>query len=285
MREHRIIKHDLNRREARPDKRLGQHFLLDEFTLRLMVENLELQPEDYLLEIGPGTGQLTDFLIGKCQNLHVVEKDHEMVEILREKHPDLSIREDDILQTDWSSFWPEYHGHFTVIGNLPYYITTPILERLVLSAPKLKRAIIMVQMEIAQRMMAKAGTRDYARLSLFVQNIFEIQLIKKVSGRLFYPPAKIQSGVLTLLPREYPIIPDKLYPFFYQVVKAAFSQRRKNLHNCLSHYPFFKTLSIPVSEVLKTAGIDGQRRGETLDFSEFEVLARTFAPLFNSKNP
>ncbi|MBP7461394.1 MAG: ribosomal RNA small subunit methyltransferase A [Candidatus Delongbacteria bacterium] len=282
MREHRIIKQDLERKDARPDKRLGQHFLLDEYTLQLMVENLELTPSDYLVEIGPGTGQLTDFLIGQCRHLTVVEKDPAMTEILREKHPDLAIIEDDILKTNWSEFWTDYSGPYTLVGNLPYNITTPILELLVRSADRLKRAVIMVQLEIAQRIMARHDSPDYARLSLFIQNYFDVRLIKKVSGRLFYPPTKVQSAVLGLIPRTQPIIPEDLYPVFYQVVKAAFSQRRKNLNNCLSHYPFFKSVSVPASEVLSRAGIDGKRRGETLDFTEFETLARAYRPLIHS---
>ncbi len=268
------IKTDLKNRKLYAKHDLGQHFLLDEYTIRLIVTALDIQSDDTLVEIGSGTGQLTQFIWNKGHQFTAIEKDHAMVELLLERYPAIQILEEDILEVK-AQFWNSLTPPVKVVGNLPYYITTPILEQLVLNAELFNRIIVMVQAEVAQRITAKPVNKSFGRLSLFLQNRFEITVIKQVSGRHFYPQTQVRSTVLQLIPRTQPLVPASLTETFEHLAKAIFTSRRKNILNSLTRYPYFKPIESQIGTQLQTCDIDPRTRGETLSFEKLIELAQT----------
>lgn len=255
-----ITKELLSVYNRRPRKRLGQHFLIDPKVVGRIIAAAELTKDDLVIEIGSGLGVITAEIAPHVKQLVAVEIDKELSEISKKvlaPCKNVSIVSGDILDFDFSRFSPGYK----IIGNLPYNITAPIVEKILTAENKPGRAVIMVQKEVAERMAAQPGTKTYGSFSIFAQYYASISLLSLVSKSSFLPWPEVSSAIVKLTPYKEPKYPVKDEKRFFAIVHAAFQQRRKMLRNSLRDFN------------LKASGIDLNRRPETLSIAEFAALA------------
>lgn len=265
----------LRRLGLRPRKGLGQHFLVNEGAADGIVRAaLEVEPER-LLETGPGLGVLTRRLAASGLPLVAIEKDEGVApELARiaQAHPNLEVRYQDVLEADLAEL--TRRGRTVAVGNLPYQITSPLLEALLTAQLPFAGIVVMVQREVGRRLAAEPGTRDYGALTLLARFYADRpEVIAELSPGSFHPPPKVHSVVLRIIPREPPIIDATGRERFFAVVRAAFGQRRKQLANALGGAPGLALDRDGVTRALVSAGIDPERRGETLSLEEFVALA------------
>lgn len=256
-------------------KALGQHFLLSRRVVEAIVDACALDEGAPVLEIGPGAGVLTRALAERGARVTAVEVDPRALAVLREvvgDFPQVQLIHDDILRVDLPALLGE--ACWTVVGNLPYYITTPVITRVLEQVDRVRRAIFMVQREVAERMMAAPGSKIYGSLSVFVQVFAEVSRVIKAPRGAFLPPPTVDSMVVRLAVRAQPLVPPARQPAFFQVVRAAFGQRRKTLENALAGGGVLGGDRAAVAAALRTADIDPRRRGETMRIDEFAHLAR-----------
>jgi 16S rRNA (adenine1518-N6/adenine1519-N6)-dimethyltransferase len=251
----------------RPKKRFGQHFLTDRHYLERIVEAIDPRPGDAMVEIGPGTGLLTERLAPRLQHLHVVEIDRELARALRSRFPPerVTVHERDVLDFDFAAL----PGALRVVGNLPYNVSTPILFRVAAVADRLRDAVFMLQREVVERMVAAPGGEDYGRLSVMLQYRFAMAPVVRVPPGAFTPPPKVDSAVVRMAPLDARRPRARDEQRFAAVVAAAFSQRRKTLRNA--------TRALVAPEAFERTGIDASRRGETLSVAEFIALSDSAA--------
>lgn len=268
-----VTLHILKRFGIRMSKKLGQNFLIDEHVVRSIVEAANISEGDAVLEIGPGIGTLTQGLAEAGANVTAVEIDRRLIEVLAktlEGYENIKVVHGDILRIDIAKevMAPRYK----VVANLPYYITTPIIMGLLEAHMPVDVLVTMVQKEVAQRMVAVPGTKDYGSLSVAVQYYTKPEIMFIVPPASFIPPPAVDSAVIRCTVREKPPV-EVDERVFFRVVKAAFAQRRKTLSNTL------KTTGVPAETlkvILEKAGIDGTRRGETLSLEEFAAIANVW---------
>lgn len=260
----------------RAKKALGQNFLVDRNVVSRIVEVAKLNDGDHILEVGPGRGALTAALTEKAASVVCVELDRELVPLLRVQFltaPNVEIVEGDILEADLSSLlMPRWDGKWKVAANLPYNISSQVLFKFIDNYRLFSLLVLMLQKEVGDRLVAAPGTKEYGILTVFCSLYFDIQREFIVRPGSFQPVPKIDSAVLSFRPLEAPRVLVDDEPFFRRVVKAAFSQRRKTLWNCLKAARFCPDDAL--KKALNAAGIDPGRRGETLDLAEFAGLAR-----------
>lgn len=262
------------------NKRLGQHFLTDPHMADLIVQRADLKSDDTVLEIGAGTGALTIPIARSVQRVVAVERDKKMAEILRnellaESAHNVVITREDILHFDFKALAQTCSRPMVVIGNLPYNISSQILIRLIRCREVIARAVLMFQKELAQRIMAAPGNKIYGRLSVVVQYCAKATPLITVGASSFYPSPKVDSEVV-LLKFERPVVyPAKDESLFLRVVAAAFGQRRKTIKNALKGGGLGLTAE-GVAEILAGAGIDPQRRPETLSVKDFVDISNVF---------
>lgn len=261
----------------RPQHRLGQNFLTDARVLDAIVAGAGIGPDDLALEIGPGLGTLTQRLARAAGRVLCIELDRNLVEILREtvqaEHPNVEVVHGDAAQVDLHKLLSERMApgrRAKVAANLPYYITTPLVMRLLEEDLPLDQIVVMVQKEVADRMTSPPGSKEYGALSVAVQYYTEPRIVTKVSRGAFLPPPDVDSSVVGMRVRGSAPV-DASRAGFFRVVKAAFGQRRKTLSNALTGLGLEKVV---VQDALHAAGIDANRRGETLSLEEFASLAR-----------
>ncbi len=255
-------------------KGLGQNFLLDPQVLDKIADAADI--EDGVLEIGPGFGVLTKRLCETGKKVVSVEIDKRLIPVLDftlAEFDNVKIIEKDILKTDVKALIDEEFGgkRISVAANLPYYITTPIITKLIEEKLPIKNIVVMVQKEVAERIAAKPGKKDYGAISVLCQYYTNPRLVTIVPKGSFYPAPKVDSAVLCMEVQDKPnveVLDEKL---FFKVVKAAFAQRRKTLLNCLSSS--FSCPKEALSELLLGAGIEPTIRGEKLGLSEFGKIA------------
>lgn len=274
----RVIKEILSEYEFRFSKSLGQNFLIDEGALAGILSGADISKDDCVLEIGPGFGTLTQRLCGAAKKVVCVEIDKTVIPILEENLKDFDnfeIINDDIMKIDIKSLVEEKFGteNVKVAANLPYYITTPIIMMLLESKVKFKSITVMVQKEVAKRLCASEGTKDFGAISLAVQYFCSANYLFDVPNTSFMPPPKVTSTVVRLDLLDKPRVSVKKEEMFFKTVKASFAQRRKTLLNALSNAGFSGFSKAEISEILKNIGIDEKRRGETLSIDEFARLA------------
>lgn len=249
-------------------RRLGQHFLKDRAIIKRILAEAEVGPEDRILEIGPGKGAITKDLAEAAGRVVAIELDPVLAGALP-PHPRLQVVHADVLEVDLEALLAP-HDDWKVVANLPYYITTPILEKLLTQGRSRIRSMwVMVQKEVADRMAAR-GTRESGALSHFVQYHADTKVLFKVPPRAFAPPPEVDSAVVRLLVHRTPPVdaPEKL---MFTLIRAAFNGRRKTLRKSLAGL-------LPESgATLERAGIDPMRRPETLTLEEFAALARAAA--------
>lgn len=274
----RVIKEILSEYEFRFSKSLGQNFLIDEGALAGILSGADISEDDCVLEIGPGFGTLTQRLCGAAKKVVCVEIDKTVIPILEENLKDFDnfeIINDDVMKIDIKSLAEEKFGteNVKVAANLPYYITTPIIMMLLESKVKFKSITVMVQKEVAKRLCASEGTKDFGAISLAVQYFCSANYLFDVPNTSFMPPPKVTSTVVRLDLLDKPRVSVKKEEMFFKTVKASFAQRRKTLLNALSNAGFSGFSKAEISEILKNIGIDEKRRGETLSIDEFARLA------------
>lgn len=253
----------------RPRKRLGQHFLTDQNIVRKILALVSIRPEETVLEIGPGRGALTRRLCQAARAVIAVELDPQLFTYLSETLKDcsnLDLRLGDALTYPYETLPPDT----VVVANLPYNISTPLLFRLLEARERISRMILMLQKEVAERLVAKPGTAQYGVLSVIAQFFADIHLAFLVSPNCFTPRPEVGSAVVRLsLPKQHPI-PVQDTAAFVRLVRAAFAHRRKTLANSLRD----EGLSADeIARVLANSGIHPARRAETLSLAEFATLA------------
>ena len=262
-------------------KSLGQNFLIDESILHQIIDGAEVTKEDLVMEIGPGIGTLTQALAEQAKKVVAVEIDRGLIPILAEtlgEYKNVNIVHGDILKLDLHQLIQEEFGGapVKVIANLPYYVTTPIIMKFLEERVPIKSMVVMIQKEVADRMQAKPGTKDYGSLSVAVQYYCEPKIITRVPPSAFMPQPNVESTVIRLTLLEAPRVKVKNEELLFQVVRAAFGKRRKTLLNALTS----SGLGIEKERVraaLATAQIEENRRGETLTIEEFGILADAVA--------
>ena len=244
-------------------KNLGQHFLIDPKVLERIIAAGELNQDDLVIEIGSGLGVVTAEIAKRVNHVIAVEIDTELMTISRDvlaPYNNITFVPEDILKTDLQKLT---HGRkYKIIGNLPYYITAPIVEKIITATDKPQLAVLMVQKEVAERMSAIPGSKKFGSFSIFVQFYAEVELNSFVSKSSFLPWPEVGSAVITLAPHPTPRFPGIDEKKFFDIVHTAFQQRRKKLSTSLSEYDLTGT------------AIDLNRRPETLSLEEFAELAR-----------
>ncbi len=259
-------------------KSLGQNFLIDGNVLSTIVEKSGVNKETAVLEVGPGAGVLTRELAMRSKKTVAVEIDKALVPVLNDTLSDLEnvkVINEDILKVDLAElFEKEFSGiPVIVVANLPYYITTPVIMKLLEFDRRIDAVTVMVQKEVALRMAAPSGGKDYGALSVAVQFYSEPEIIAKAEPSCFMPQPKVSSTVIKMeiFKEEKYKVKDK--EFFFKVVKSAFGQRRKTLVNALSNSPYLPLDKNKVTEVLLKMGLDERIRGEKLSIEQFAELS------------
>lgn len=270
-----VTKHILRAFDLHASRRLGQNFLISPGVVRAVVEAAEIESGDRVLEIGPGIGTLTQGLLEAGAYVTAVELDKKLPAVLTETlrgYEHLNVVQGDILKTDI----PALMGNqpFKVAANLPYYITTPILLSLLEQKLPVTHIVTMVQKEVAERMTAKPGGKNYGALSVAVQYHTEPEIVLDVPPSCFFPAPEVDSAVIACTVRKTPAVAVRDENLFFRVVKASFGQRRKTLSNALKPLGFSKER---MEEALHGANVDAARRGETLSLAEFAALANNLA--------
>ena len=264
-------------KKFRTKKRLGQNFLIDGSVIDFIIDSANLSKDDTVVEIGPGAGFITERLVKEARLVVAVELDEDAVEVIKKLNAsNLQIIHNDVLKTDISQFGE----HLKVVANIPYYITSPILAHLLgeiddldnKNRNSIDEIILMVQYEVAKRLTAteKSPSKEYGLLTMLAQFFADVEIIKKVPSRAFYPRPKVDSALVKLKVRKEPRLKLSDYGFFRKVLKAAFAARRKNIKNCLVNGGFDKSA---VQEVLAEMGISENTRGESLSIETFGELS------------
>lgn len=257
-------------------KSLGQNFLIDDNIVDKIVAGAGIGPGDKIIEVGPGIGTLTREMASRAEALMAVEIDKNLIPILADTlgdYDNVKIVNEDIIKADIKGLIDENlsGGPVKLVANLPYYITTPIIMRFLEENINVTDIVVMVQKEVAERMNAQPGGKDFGALSVAVQYYCDTEIVAKVPRHLFVPQPNVDSIVIALRirpERKYKVDDEDLY---FKVVKAAFGQRRKTLLNSISSMGNLS--KDQVKEALEEAGIDPKRRGETLSLDEFAILS------------
>lgn len=259
----------------RPLKSLGQNFLVDQNVIGKIIESAALQPEDQVLEIGPGRGALTERLARRAERLLLVEYDHALAENLTRSYADnsqVTVVDGDILAVDLSALLGQGPARWKVIANLPYNISTEVLFRLEEVRGRLSRMVLMLQKEVGDRLVAPPDCSNYGVTTVLLGLNFYIRREFIVPPGCFHPRPKIDSAVLSFVPLATPRAEVGDEQIFRRVVKGAFAMRRKTLANCLKSADLSADMGIEA--LLEECGIDGRRRGETLSLDEFALISR-----------
>ena len=260
-----------------PKKQFGQNFLTDPKMAETIVSRSGISKDDIVLEIGAGLGALTVPLALAAEKVYAVEKDINLLPLLRSellaKNIDnVSIMNENILDTDIEITAAKHDRKIVVIGNLPYNISSQVLVKLIIQRKSLRRAVLMFQKELSERICAKPDCKDYGRISVMLRYCADIGKIADVKASLFFPKPKIDSQIIEIRFKESPDFPADDEKFFFRVIKAAFGKRRKTLKNSLSGSELEIDAQTAVS-ALNSAGIDPARRAETLNVEEFVKLS------------
>ena len=261
----------------KPNKKLGQSFLIDINVINRIVHAANISQEDIVVEIGAGIGVLTENIAKKAKRVIAVEIDRNLVEVLKDKlgvYDNVEVHCGDILKFDFNSISETHSSKIKIIGNVPYNISSPLIFRLLSFRPVISDFILMLQKEIVQRLVSVPDNKIYGVPSVILQMFASAEKIFDVPATCFYPQPKVESAIIKGSFREKPLVYLQDEIFFTVLVKAAFAQRRKMLINNLKNAKFLEGLSDDdLKEALDAAGIDGKRRGETLSISEFGNLS------------
>ena len=271
------IKYIMEKYGFRFSKSLGQNFLIDEQIIERICDGAEIGPEDDILEIGPGIGVMTQAMAERARKVVAIEIDRALIPVLKEtlaECDNVEVIHSDVMNVDLKALIAEkFEGRKPkVVANLPYYITTPIIMMLLEEGIPVSDIIVMIQKEVAERISAKPSTKAYGALSVAAQYYSEPKIIAKVPRTVFMPQPNVDSIVIRMTIREEAPVSLENPSLFFKVIKAAFGQRRKTLHNALNAGGFGQSKD-QTADFLKACEIDPSRRGETLTIEEFAKLA------------
>jgi 16S rRNA (adenine1518-N6/adenine1519-N6)-dimethyltransferase len=269
-------------------KSLGQNFLIDTNILKKIVSFANLTEDSGAIEIGPGIGALTEQLARTSKKVVAFEIDQRLLPILNDTlspYPNVKIIHNDVLEADVAEAMREEFNDMDdimVVANLPYYVTTPIIMKLLEEHLPIRGIVCMLQKEVADRISARPGTKDYGSLSIAVQYYTEAETVMIVPKTVFVPQPNVDSAVIRLTRREHPAVTVTDETFFFQVTRASFAQRRKTLlNNLTSQLPEGKQKKEDILQALSASGIDPASRGVTLSFEVFGRLSDELYPFFH----
>lgn len=264
----------------RTKKKLGQNFIVDENVLKKILKTASLEADDIVLEIGPGLGTLTEPLAKSVKSVVAIEIDKNMINILEDtitsKYNNINLIEGDALQINFEDLLSPDIKEVKVVANLPYYITTPLLVKLARTPFSLKKLVLTVQRDAAERFLAKKGQSEYSAITVILDYFFKKELVMKLPPAVFFPPPKVDSAVIKLEKRCVPPVGVKNESAFIDFIRKCFSQKRKTLKNNLNSF-----LAIDKQEIeksLKKEGVDIKLRPQDLDMFGF---ARIFNMFYN----
>ena len=279
----------LDAAEIRAKKALGQNFLTDKATAMRIVEKSRLDHNDVVMEIGAGLGALTIPAAKKVKHVYAVEKDSDLLPLLQNQLNlshigNVTIIEKNILHLNLRKFYEEVGEKLVVMGNLPYNISSQVLVYLIKNRQFVNRAILMFQKELAERICASPGGKDYGRLTVMLQYCANVRDLTEIKANVFFPRPKVDSSVIEARFQDQPSFIALDESFLFSVIKAAFGKRRKTLKNALIR----SQLSIDSEQVLtglESAGIDPSRRAETLSIKEFVNLSNILFNILSFADP
>ncbi len=280
------VREILSRYHFKTRKSLGQNFLVDNNIISKIVSAAEITDQDLVVEIGPGLGVLTSALAQRAQKVVALELDNKLIPILEEtlaSHKNIEVVPADAMEVNFDQLVHEKtRGSFgggakgyKVVANLPYYITTPLIMHMLTNNFNINSMVLMMQREVARRLAAAPGNKDYGSLTVAVQYYTEASLAFGVPRTVFYPQPEVDSAVVKLTKRKSPAVEVVDQELFFKVVRAAFGKRRKTILNALSSSNIGATKE-QVDLLLGQSGIDPKRRGETLTLEEFALLSNNF---------
>ena len=269
-------------------KKFGQNFLIDTHVLDKIIEESHITKDDFVLEIGPGIGTMTQYLCENAREVAAVEIDKNLIPILADTlsaYDNVEVINEDILKVDINRLAQEKNGGrpIKVVANLPYYITTPIIMGLFESHVPIDSITIMVQKEVADRMQVGPGTKDYGALSLAVQYYAKPEIIVNVPPSCFMPQPKVGSAVIRLTRHEKPPVDVDNEKLMFQVIRASFNQRRKTLANGLNNFPAINLSKEDIQESITERGVPVTVRGEALTLEQFAQLSNIIGRRLNKK--
>ena len=253
-------------------KSLGQNFLIDDSVLNDIIDGAEVNNEDFIIEIGPGVGTLTAQLLMKAKKVTAIELDSDLIPILEKElgdHENFNLIHKDALKVDFNELIGD-EKNVKLVANLPYYVTTPIILKLLKDGYNFKSLTIMIQKEVAERINAEPNCKAYGAISVLVQYYCDTSIVRRVAPTSFIPRPKVESIVIKLDRLEEPRVQPKDTKLMFELVRAGFNMRRKTLWNAV------KTLKVnkeKLEEAFEKSGIDPKRRAETLSVQEFATLA------------
>lgn len=271
------VKKILEQNDIIVKKQYGQNFLLDDNILKNIVKSAELKKDTNVVEIGPGLGFLTNYLQQSTTNVLCYEIDEQMVEHLNELNYNISIINDDFLKRNLNEDFKNIFGNsnnITLVANLPYYITTPILLKVLEETTRIDKMIVMMQTEVAKRLCGKPSTKDYNALSVLIQYFTNPRIIFNVSPKSFFPEPNVESSVVMIEKKEEPLLEVKDLNFFLKFNRNIFAQRRKTLYNNIQKaYNYDREL---IKKIIKENSLNESVRSEELDVSQIVKLANDF---------
>lgn len=256
---------------VRFNKGLGQNFLIDNSVVADIVKGSEITRDDFVIEIGPGVGTLTKQLLEAAGSVTAIELDDALLPILREElkgYDNLTLIHGDAVKIDFMEIIGDRKVKF--VANLPYYVTTPIIARILNDGIPFETLTIMIQKEVAERINAEPGTKDYGAITLLVQYYCDTEILRSVPPSAFIPRPKVDSTVIRLLKLDEPRAKVDDEKLFFRIIRQSFNMRRKTLFNGLRGLGYSKEL---IEEVFEKVGIDIKARGETLSVTQFAALS------------
>lgn len=270
-------------------KKFGQNFLIDAHVLNKIIASADITKDDCVLEIGPGIGTMTQYLAEAAGKVVAVEIDRNLIPILGEtlaEYDNVTVINEDVLKVDINELAEKYNGGrpIKVVANLPYYITTPIIMGLFESHVPVKSITVMVQKEVAQRMQAGPGNKDYGALSLAVQYYAEPYIVANVPPNCFMPRPNVGSAVIRLTRHEKPVVKVQDEKLMFRLIRASFNQRRKTLVNGLKNAPDLQLDKELIEGVITELGKPLTIRGEALSLEEFATLSNLFTEKLGKKS-
>ena len=269
-------------------KRFGQNFLIDGRIIEKIIEAADISKEDFVLEIGPGIGTMTQYLAEASREVAAVEIDRKLIPVLEDTLKDwdnVTVIHEDILKTDLRRLAEEKNGGkpLKVVANLPYYITTPVILYLFENNVPLKSVTVMVQKEVADRMLSGPGTKDYGALSLAVSYYADIKVAATVSRNCFIPKPNVESAVVHMKRYEQPPVDVSDEKLLFRLIRASFNQRRKTLANGIKNSPELPCSREEAEQALRECGLPVNVRGEALTLEEFARLSNKLGEIIKQK--